>query len=370
MFSALGRKHYIWAGSIIAAFLFLLCVLAFIVAPKLAHSKVVSGLAAAGFNTKFILKPQFAYGAILYKDVTFDQDAFSTVKYIKATYSPLMLVLTGKFSDLDIINMDISADWADEKMTSLRFVGWTPPADLSNVPLTTFKHITFTKARLSMLTQNAGGLSIFFDLHSTRNGKKTEYQGNIKSEQKFLSLIANSNGVVEGPRWYNDIEIIDGKFEVPSGDFKASRLSGWLNIAGGAKQPIKIMSQLRAGGITIYDLPWQAASSTLDFSNHDAKFFTEAKSVGYDGLELELNLFKKGVAALAASGTLHADNTGDYFKYFGERKPFSGLLKNLTPYKKDANINIDFLATGERKLRYEIKKDEETTGKFGDINLR
>ena len=369
MFNALERKHYIWAGGALAAFLLLLGILAFFVAPKMAHAKIVDGLAAAGFETKYIKKPQVAYGAMLYSNVAFDPDEFSIIKYIKVTYSPLMLVLTGKFKDLDVISMNLTGDWAGDELSSLQFVGWKLPTDLSKVPLTAFKHITFTKARLSMLTKDAGGVSVFFDLTSNRNGEKTEFQGNIKSEQKFLSFVASANGVVDGARWFSDVEIIDGKFEMPSGDFKASRLSGWLNISNPANESVKIMSQLRAGGLTLYDLPWQAASSTLDFSDNNLKFFTEAKSVGYDGLELELNMFKKGKTNVAASGTLRAENTADYFDYFGPRKPFAGLLKNLGPYKTNENISIDFLATGEKKMRYEIKKDEESTGKFGDVKL-
>jgi hypothetical protein len=366
MFNALGRKHYIWAGGALAGFLVLLGILAFIVAPKMAHAKIISGLAAAGFETRFIQKPQVAFGAILYKDVAFDEDDFSTIKYIKVTYNPLMLVLTGTFNNLDIIHMNITGDWADENMQSLRFAGWTPPADLSKIPLTSFKHITFTKTRLSMLTQTMGGMSVFLDIHSNRNGKKTEFQGNIKSEQKYLSVVASASGVVDGPRWYSDIEIIDGKFEVPSGNFKATRLSGWVNVSN---SPFKIMSQLRAGAITLYDLPWQAASSTLEFSNNDTKFFTEAKSVGYDGLELELNIFKKSTAKMAASGSLHADTTNDYFEYFSERESFARMLKDMTPNRKDQNINVDFLLIEDKKLRYEIKKDEQGIGTIGTIIL-
>ncbi len=369
MFSSLERKHYLWATATLALLAIATAVISFFIAPKIAHGKMMNALSQAGFDTSYIAQPKFAYGAMLYSDVTFDTDAFSTIKYIKVTYNPFRLVLSGKFHDLDIIDMNITGNWSAETFGSLSFAGWKPPASLGNVPLTSFKHITISKSRLSMLTQDAGGLSVFFDGTSNRSGSKTEFQGNVKSEQKFLSVITSASGVIEGPRWYTDIEIIDGKFEEPAGDFKATRLSGWMNIANPVSEPFKIMSQLRSGGLTLYSIPWQAASSTIDYSNNELKVFTEAKSVGYDGLELELNLFKKGEANIAASGAIHADQPTVFTDYFKSREGFKAFLKDLDPYKTGSNIDIDYLLTAPRTLRYEIKQNDVSTGVTGEIKF-
>ncbi len=364
MFSSLERKHYIWAAVVFVAVFVGAGIISFGIAPRLANQKMLNALSQAGFTTRYIQPPRTAYGAMLYTDVTFDPDAFSTAKYMRVTYNPFLLVLAGKFKDLDIIDLNLTGNWSTDAYESLSFAGWKKPSDLSKVPLTSFKHINISKSRLAMMTQNAGGLSVFFDGTSTRGGSKTEFQGNIKSEQKYLSLVANASGVIEGPRWYSDVEIIDGKFEDPSGDFRATRLSGWINLANPVTEPFKIMSQLRSGGLSFYGLPWQAASSTIDFSSNDLKIFTEAKSVGYDGLELELNLFKKYGANVAASGIVHGDKADVFFDYF-RHDGFKKLLKDLAPYKNTMGIDIDFLLTGGRNVRYEIKKDGQSTGKSG-----
>jgi hypothetical protein len=369
MFSSLERKHYIWATAALIVFIAVLGIISFIIAPRTAHTKMMDTLGRAGFNTTFIKKPRIAYGAMLYEDVAFDEDAFSTVKYIKVTYNPFMLVLAGKFHDIDIIDMNLTGEWATDALESLTFTGWKAPHDIGHVPLASFDHINISKSRVSLLTQKAGVFSVFFDGTTSRSGNKTEFQTNLKSEQKYLSLTTSGSGAIEGARWYADIEILDGKFEDPAGDFRATRLSGWFNLSYPVNEPFKIMSQLRAGGITIYGLPWQAASSTIDFSGNALKIFTEAKSVGYDGLELEANLFRKSGAGIATGGSVHAETPSAFYDYFGAREGFKNFLKDLEPYKTGSGLSVDYLITGERALRYEIKQNGQSTGVFGNATL-
>jgi hypothetical protein len=359
------KKHKKYISPAIAALILLITLVTFLLVPGIAQRKIIAGLASAGFNTSYIQKPQIAFGVILYKIVTFDEYDFSTVKYIKVTYNPFLFLMTGEFKDLDIIGLNLTGDWANTDIASLSFAGWSMPPDLEKIPLQAFHHISIKNARVSFLTKNAGGISVFFDIEATRKAGKTEFQANIKSEQKYLSIVGNANGVIDGARWYSDIEITDGKFEDPFGAARASRMSGWLNISSSPQEPLKIMSQMQTGGIALYDLPWQNASATLDYSNGNIKLFTEAKSIGPEGLELELNIFKKDLVPPAIAGTVHADKGLVFFDYLKDRFAYAGLLKNLSSFKKSP-VNVDFLVEG-KSVRYQIKDKKGQLKKAGEV---
>lgn len=365
MFRALAQKYYKHALAAVLAIIILLSIFVFFFAPKIAHGKVVAGLQSAGFDTSFIKKPRAVYGAILYKDVAFDKDAFTNAKYIQVHFNPLML-LFGKFKDINIIGLNITGNWSGPEFSTLSYAGWHPPTNLAKVPLTNFKHISLTDARLSLLTQTSGGVSVFFNVSSSRNDGKTEFQANLKSQQKFISFSTNASGVIEGARWYTDVEITDGKFEDPAGRYWGSRVNGKANLSKAPNESLKIMSDLGAGGLNLYGLPWQTVSGTLEYTEEGLKFLCEAKSIGQKGLELELNVFQSPGAGPGIGGALHAETAQAFFDYFAGRPNYEDLLKKLVPYKKDENIEVAFVHE-EGKLRYEIRKDNVGTGVFGEV---
>lgn len=340
---------------------------AFLLAPKIAHEKIVAGLKSAGLNTAYITKPRTAFGAMLYSDLKFDENGFTTMRHLRVTYNPFVLFFTRKFHDLDIIDLNVMGDWANEQPESLSFAGWTPPTSIGNVPLTSFEHISISGMRISMLTKTAGGMSVFADAELSRKGKKIEFQGNVKSEQQYLSLTTGIGGLVDGNRWYCDAEIAEGKFESPAGGIKATRMNGWLKISSTETGPPNIMGQLQAGGLSLYDLAWQNASSTVDYKNGDLKLFTEAKATGFDGVELELNLYKKMMVNTAIAGAVHADTKNSLASYLKGRERYASLSKQVSGLKTEKDVSVDFLLDGQA-LRYEIKAPDSKGAGIIDIS--
>jgi hypothetical protein len=346
--------------------------LSFFYVPGMAHEKIIQGLALAGFQTRYIKEPEESFGELLYKDITFDEYNFSTIKFVRVTYNPLTFLLSGRFSAIDSVGLNLTGDWADESLNSLSFSGWNVPG-LSTVPFSWFDHIGFSDARLSLLSQNIGGISVFFDAQGNRKDDAMEFQSSIKSEQKFLSLSGNANGTVKGQGWEAKLSIDEGKFEDPSGAYKATRINGDFKCAWPGQGPLSIQGQALAGGITLYGLPWQNVSSALDFSNGETRFLTKAKSMGVPDIALEINLFKKAGTNTAVGGSVRAQHVSSLFDYFKDREDFAPLLDDLKPYIDMGLLDVDYLLQDEEQndiLRYEIKTRREGPGPMGEIILK
>lgn len=342
---------------------------AFLLAPKIAHQKIISGLKSAGFNTAYIPKPQTAFGAMLYSDLRFDENSFTTLKHLRVTYNPFTLFLTRRFKTLDLIDLTLTGDWADENPESLSFAGWSLPSSTATIPLTSFDHISIKNTRLSMLTRTAGVVSIFVDAELSRKKNKMEFQANLKSEQQYLSLITSANGLIEGARWLADIEIAEGKFETPSEKVKATRLSGWAKLTSRPSGPPDIIGQFQSGGLSLYGTPWQNASATAEYKNGDLKVFTEAKATGADDVELELNMYKKSMVKTAVAGSVHADSPDSLQSYLAKHPQYSKIADDLQSSKIASDANINFLVD-DQYIRYELKNTEGTKIlKAGAIDL-
>lgn len=342
----------------------------YVILPDIAHARTLKNLGKMGFATALITKPKIGFNALLYSDVVLDAEKISSVKYIKVTYDPVSLLLFNQFNTLDFIGLDLNGSWETQDYSSLSFSGWRPVYNAARLPLKDYRHISVRKSRLSVLTDKAGALSFAFDLALDKKGEKTEYQVNLKTGQKLLSFTASGSGTINGPLWFADLEILDGKFEHPDGSIKATRVNGSLNISARKTDPLKIVGEFNAGGLQTYTLPWQDASANLDVSGGRARIFSEAKAVGNEDIELELNLSNADGGVLAG-GAIHAVKTQDLLTFFGNKPLFRPLIDDLRKDKRtnDITANFGWADSSAKTLSYSIEDAQKTVLKAGTLPL-
>lgn len=344
--------------------------------PGVAHQKTLAALERAGFDTSFIGKPAAIPGALLYTDLVLDADQISTIKKLKIDYSPFGLLLFGHLKSADIYELSLTGELQDEGPLMLSVSGWKPQA--VGLLLNAFPgdELSIRKSRISLLTKDFGGVTVEFDLQGTRKKNRFEFQSRIKSEQKRLSIIANMSGVAGPNYWNTDMEIEQGKIDLPYAETKLTRVNGWANLSqNDGSDPFKIMSELRAGGANILGFPLQNASATAEIKTDSYKIFAEGNSVGHEGTELSLNILKDpGNGPPHISGTVFSDHVPEFLTYLQSSDLLNVSKKAMKPFEKAKNISAAFVvdpAQGgiEPRLRYRIVNEDHKTEKHGQIFL-
>ena len=323
--------------------------LSFLVLPGIAHEKIISAFAKTGFDVSFMDKPQAGFGFIVYKDVKFDKDGFTEAKAIRASYDMAGLLLKGEFSDLTIVGLTIAGDWDDANFASLSFAGWKP---LSDLPLSIFRHISVESSNLSLLTQNAGGVIFNFNIDAIPRSGKTQIEAHVKSDQPLLTLSAGLSGELENGQWSLKADIEDGKFSTPDNAIKVTRMNGSTNFSS----PLKVSGQLRAGGLTLYGLPWNNATITIDGDGVK----TIAQSLNPSGVNLELDIAQQKI-----KGFIHADKISTLIDYLNDKKTFIPIKNDLEKVKGAAEATINLSSNDLKTLKYQIKDAK----KSGQIKL-
>lgn len=329
--------------------------LSFLILPGIAHTRIENALAAAGFNTSYMPGPRAAIGAIYYGRFQLDEDNFSSIGSIRAVYDPISLLLLGKFYSIEISGLTLTGDIAGNDLKTISFAGWRSPATTASLPLKSFSHLAVKGSNVALLTSFAGGMSFSFNLVAGRQNGQTEFQANIKSAQKSLSLLAMANGFIKRSQWAADIDIENGKFESPGGEIKASRLSGAVKLSSFLSEGFRVTGDMRAGAAWIYGLPWNNVSTSFTLSGDNVDIFSEGKSVGLEGMELEMNMNRKDGGEFYAEGSIHADQTETLLKYLENKPAFANLRAHAQASGIASDITIKFLSIPDLGVKDGIK---------------
>jgi hypothetical protein len=319
----------------------------FLLAPGLAESQSKKTLSNLGFDVTYLPEAKHQGSAILYTDVKLDPDAIGTIKSIKMTYAPFGLILGGRFKTIEMEGLNVigSADLPallQARPLAADLTGWSPgkPEDVYGGFPTQL--IILKNAQISLLTEEYGGVTFNFDFQARRKGNAAEFQSTLKTAQRSLSFSAKANGTIGQDLFFADLDIDQGKIELPDSDTKASRLNGWINLVKPADDALKISGELRAGGARLIGTPWQNASATLDFYKGESKILAEAKSIGVEGLELTLDLEKKQQQPPALSGSLHAESFSQVINYLKAINALPVQANDLKIFNSLPAFDIDF----------------------------
>ena len=339
--------------------------------PTLMEARISDLLQAAGFNTPAIPEPQMRLGILRYEGINLDTDGISTIERLDVRYSPLGVFFTKNLKSVHIRGLNLTGEISSAGVVSLS--GWNAPGTISEIQNYPLKTLVVEKSQLSLLTEQIGGVSINYDFQARRRKQDVDLQARAQSSQKGLSFVSSARGVLgyDG-LWQMEIELEQGKFEIPP--VKATRISGMANIYGAPGKQPEIVSEINAGGVTLYGFPWQNAAVTIETRNNAMHMTADMKSIGHDGIELGLNLNNESDKT-EISGNLHTEKFSNLVEYLKSRSQQPVDEKIFAPLMKETDVSIDFASEGgwtgsEKYINYNIKKNDQKIELKGKIEFK
>lgn len=332
-------------------------------APQRIEAHIRTVFAEAGFENVTLPPPQTGMGVMIYKNIQLDKDAFSTIKTLRLHYS-LLSSITGKHLDSLIIDgLNLTGELHEEGQITL--AGWNGGVSgLKNKWPLTARNIRFENTSLSLLSEDWGGITFRGEAQFRPTRKNIGFQARIEGAQRQLSANTRIEGQItpEG-FWEARVELEQGKFEID--DIRATRLSGLITLSGQGTHATQIISELQAGGLSIFGLPWHNASITIDGTPATPRLVLAAKSLGFEGLELGINIENLNFPS-ALSGQLHIDTLSNAFDYLNSQNALPVDRKTLAALDPLSNLQVDF--TNLDGLNFNIKKEDQEINIKGKIN--
>ena len=304
--------------------------------PNITKQQTLLMLNNIGFERVILSNFEFRINTARFKNIALDPENFSTIEKLEIKYSPISLLFKKQLNSITITGLNLTGELL--KNGDILIAGWNVDKIHPHLQNKNLKTINIQNSQISLLTENHGGIAINYDLQTRTQEKQTEFQAHISTQQKQISFIANAKGYINANgTWQTDIAIEEGKFKFPL--IKASRINGWINILDTKQSQPRIISELRAGGSTIYGLPWQNLSATIEGTQRRYQIFSNMKSTGFKGIELNLNLQHQDEQT-KISGQLYTEKFETLTSYLKliNLKPFTDKHKKQLTKLTDVNI--------------------------------
>jgi len=238
----------------IALFVIFLSVLGFTLTNASSHieESLVKNLQSLNPNLELTYTIDKRYGAMQFKDISFDDEALIDMLTIK--YSPFGLKqkhdlkLDGIFLSGEI---DINGKLLLNSLKNPKALNAFISRDLDS--------ITINDLNFSLLSADLGGLRGVINITGKQDNDKVTWTGNIDTRQNQLELIATLTGSsdISLTDWILNFNIDNAKLERNYGKF--TRVSGTASLQSAGT----INANLKAGGAMIDGLPWQNARITV-----------------------------------------------------------------------------------------------------------
>ncbi len=281
-----------------------------------------------------------SFGALEYTNISLDEDAFSTIKEIKLTYSPFTFFFTRTYQSLEINGLRLIGEINENLQPSL--------AGFSEItlPPITAKTLVINDAQITLQDEKYGAITISFESQGIKNAQSLGLQSAANLIHKNLRIQGQGQGAYNAAGWWqHDFEISDATLETP--ELKVTRAAGSLRLNAASLSDITIEGELRSDGMSIANHPWKNASMTLQGSLANPELFLAAKSVGIDGLELGLTFANLNILD-EYSGSLHGENTGGLKDFLTSQTiaPAPQSLLDQIPDNQAADIEFEKQAHG------------------------
>lgn len=323
-------------------------------APQKLETALNQALTEAGLTNTVLPAARTHPGRAIYQDIAFDEKRFSTLKKLTIAYNPIKLVLFGQVEQIRIEGLDLTGELTPRGQVII--AGWNKPKSL-HLPMKT-ANIEIENARLSLLSEELGGITLQLSAQLRPQPRTLTLQGRLKAEQRQLSIDANLEGQItdEG---FGDLrmEIEQGKFIMDT--LRATRLAGLINISGQNIKDVRLLGELEAGGLNVAGLPWQEAALTLEGTVHAPRMILAAKSAGVEGLELGLTISNIRTPQ-RFNGTIHANTLNALTTYLNQNL---SLTKPQNLKKCENNPDIDILFANQKSLTFDISNEAQDIDK-------
>ena len=335
--------------------------------PARARAYTAELLKSAGFTAAVLPEGQIRFNAARFDNINLDSEGLNKIRRVEILYNPITLAFAQTITEAKIDGISLTGEIT--KAAALDIPGWSKPvSSLRNLKLKTF---SIVKSSLAVLTDEIGGISISFDAQLRLHDKGAEFRGSARSAQRRLSFnaLASGNMNTDG-LWQTEIEIDKGKFE--TSPLRANRISGKAFITDSEDTAPEIISELSAGGFSVYDYPWQNAEIAMELKNGIFSFFSDMKSVGVDGLELSLSI-NSTPEGRESSGRIHAEKLGTLEKYLEKSGALPDKIKSIKSKNTIENVVMDLITPiGQKEkdvtaLPFILKDSKDKTLAAGEL---
>ncbi len=300
--------------------------------PVILKSQIKEAFAGLGFSEIEIGKVAIGKNEIVFSDIKFDEDGFSTLQTISATFDWQTISTQGKLNNIHIEGMTLTSILESSGAFSL--AGWSMPAfEPFAMPA---KSITFKDIILDIDTIH--GALRFQSEGSGIVDKKgnVDIQALVWGEQNQIQIKTMWNGsVAPDGSWALDCEIQEGRLNLT--DITASRLGGWVSMGlESIESPVKIGGQLVAGMLTFGVLPLQNVSAVINGTPEDYQIIVNGSGGGTHSLNFQIE-FGKSLDGFFGQGNVDILNAADLATFITAKEqldsvsPASIYLSALPP---------------------------------------
>jgi hypothetical protein len=308
------------------------------------QNKSLNALKSTGLTIHTIDSIEKTFGVIRFENIALDQDNISTLE----RYQTSLTEKNRLFANVD--NLKLVGEWNDNTVQISGFNALNFPFTLADLPIQT---VYFKNSSLALLTPVLGGVTLNADGQLTHLKGGVEIQSRMTSDQKNLSLNASLSGTITRSDWTIEGEIDQTKINWPPYHAYLSRAHGTFSANQSRSDNWQYFAQINAGGLSLFETPWQNCALTLERRGEYDRIFLTAN--GIDNEAMELNITKAGSLVEA---TVYAPD-GETLVSFLEKYGHTDIVTNInatrrikTPLTLEINADID---TG--RMNAEIKQN-------------
>ncbi len=292
-----------------AGFVFVACLLtatASFYFPAILKYQLKEAFAGLGFTDIEIGKIVIGENKIIFSDITLDNDGFSTLKSISVTYNWQTVTTEGKFDNLHLDGMTLTAIL--ESNGDFSMAGWSIPAfEPFVMPV---KTISFSNIILDVDTIH-GAIRFQSEGNGIVDDKgNADIQALVWGEQNQLQIKSTFNGSFNpNGTWALDCQIDEGRLNLT--DITASRLGGWISM--GMQEPsgqIRLGGQLAAGMLSFGSMPFQNVVAVLNGTPQAYRIIVDGTGGGSRSLNFHIE-FGEEKNTFFGQGRINVGNSAD-----------------------------------------------------------
>ena len=331
--------------------------------PKAITAKLETSIRESGFRHITLPQPEQKFGKLTYSKIALDDDNFSRLNSVEITYGPFSLFSMRPAQKIKINGLDLTGELSEN--LDITIAGYSISPDTNGLePLTKIAHqIEIENAKLSLLSDKLGGISLSGDIQILPKRAYTDIRGRISAAQKQLSIKTVINGRIHKKGDMTiESEIETAKFDFD--DIRATRVAGNLRLDGRHLTTMSLLGELEAGSLNIHNQPWSNASITIDETLTSPRILIAAKSAGVEGLELSMT--KHLNSEETGRMEIHAPDLQSAVSYLGVHnilKLDTATIQNL-PNIEDIFVEID---QGTDNPKFALSAQNETVKINGNI---
>jgi len=348
---------------LISATLVTICALFWVFkAPSWLDKHIQKQLINNGFVISNIENTEKRIGAIRYNNIQLDTQEQSSIQQLTIKYDPLNWK---NIKSISIDNMFLSGEIDVDKTLQITGIEKIDlPALIKTIPA---KSITAKNVNISILSAHLGGIRGTINASATMQNDNQIWTGNITTKQDQFELIAKFNAQYnQSGAWFGELEVENTKLE--RSDLKLTRVNGMVEFKGINNQWRETNTNLTAGGMFLYNTPWQNTSINVTKTPAITDTIISAKSAGAENLELSVEHKNTSDKTNTPqwNASIHAENGAQLLNYLKNAGLMPLQIRNLKQFSNKTNLKLN-IKPQQKSLIFHIKEQNQDIDTKGII---